>query len=62
MEQLTMVIIGKWIEESSCRLCSEKATWLDSSSGYCDKCFPHYLEMGIDRNKFLKKKRKKNDK
>lgn len=59
MKQLNIGNLVNWIEDCTCKLCPEKATWLDTKSGYCDKCFPNYSELGIDRKKFLRKKEKK---
>lgn len=61
MEQLDIGDLVDWVKDCKCRSCSEKATWLDASGGYCNKCFPNYSEIGIDRQQFLRKKSKKND-
>ena len=57
MEQITIGHLVNWVEECKCQLCPEKAIWLDTKSGYCDKCFPYYLELGINKKKFLMKKK-----
>ncbi len=59
MEQFDIFNLVEWIKDKKCRLCPEKATWIDLSGGYCDRCFPNYLELGIDRKQFLRKKDKK---
>ena len=62
MEQTNIGHLVHWVEECKCQLCPEKATWLNTSGGYCDKCFPNYSELGIERLEFLKNKAKKNEK
>lgn len=59
MEQFTIGNLINWVEECQCKICSKKATWFDCTTGYCDECFPNYLEIGLDKQKFMKKKDKK---
>lgn len=56
MEQLTLGNLLNWIEHCPCKICNNKATWFDCTSGYCNLCFPYYAEMRLDKKKFIKTK------